>query len=211
MPTSLVVAVGSRNPVKVNAARNAFSAAFGGAVIECHGYDVPSGVSDQPWGEQETRAGSLERAQAAHTAHCSAHGGPPDYAVGLEGGAVEERLGDAHPGVAGLTATVSCFAFMAVLALPAGGATPRWGIARTAYFPLPPRVVDLMRGSPPLELGDATDAAFAQVNSKQKGGAIGKVTNGLIDRTPYYEHALCCALAPFMHEGTGVYDATPPA
>ena len=61
-------------------------------------------------------------------------------------------------------------------------------------------------GQPPMELGDATDAAFAEVNSKQKGGAVAKVTNGLIDRTKYYEHALCCAIAPFMHADTGLYN-----
>ena len=75
--------------------------------------------------------------------------------------------------------------------------------------PGPPRVVARMRGAngqPPMELGDATDVVFAEVNSKQKGGTIGKVTGGLIDRTAYYEHALCCAVAPFMHDDTGLYD-----
>ena len=51
----------------------------------------------------------------------------------------------------------------------------------------------------------APQLVFSDINSKQKGGTVGKVTNGLIDRTAYYEHALCCALAPFMHEETQLY------
>ena len=63
-----------------------------------------------------------------------------------------------------------------------------------------------MRGSPPMELGDADDAVFKDTNSKQKGGTIGKCTHGLIDRTKYYEHALLCALVPFVHDGSNLYD-----
>ena len=220
VPRQLLVAVGSRNPVKVQAVQRAFGQAFANAQIDVEGYDVPSNVPDQPWGEQETRAGALQRAIGAHAAFCAARGAPPDYAVGLEGGAIEERLGDAHPTVPGLGSVVSCFAFMAILSAPslsgaagalgaaAGSPAPRWGIARTATFALPPRVVALMRGvdgSAPMELGDAQDKVFSEVNSKQKGGAVAKATNGLIDRTAYYEHALCCALAPLMHDDTQLY------
>ena len=82
----------------------------------------------------------------------------------------------------------------------------RWGLAKTATFALPNKIVQLMKGNPPMELGDADDKVFSDINSKQKGGTIGKLTKGLIDRTAYYQHALLCALAPFMHEGTGLYD-----
>ena len=60
-----------------------------------------------------------------------------------------------------------------------------------------------------MELGDADDAVFKTVNSKQKGGTIGKVTHGLLDRTHYYEHALLCALAPFLHDASGLYESRP--
>ena len=43
----LVVAVGSKNPVKVNSVRAAFSLAFPAAYVDCAPYDVPSGVPDQ--------------------------------------------------------------------------------------------------------------------------------------------------------------------
>lgn len=214
--TRLVVAVGSKNPVKVNSVHAAFSLAFPTCFVDCVPYDVPSGVPDQPWGEVETRQGALARAQACHAAHEAARGTPADYAVGLEGGCLDEDLASAHPDVAGLgsssfpspscfSSVVSCFAVLAVLKAGPSLQSPRWGIAKTATFALPNKIVKLMRGDPPMELGDADDKVFSDINSKQKGGTIGKVTKGLIDRTKYYEHALLCALAPFMHEESGLY------
>ena len=202
----VVVAVGSKNPVKVNSVRSAFARCFtlDESAIECVGMDVPSGVPDQPWGDDETRQGAISRASAVHAKYSAERGAPPDYAVGLEGGCVEEQLAALHPGVAGLGSVVSCFAFMAVLQI-GSGTPPRWGIARTASFPLAPRIVDLMRGAdgqPPMELGDADDACFADTNSKQKGGTIAKLSKGQIDRTQYYEHALVCALVPLVHDSS---------
>jgi non-canonical (house-cleaning) NTP pyrophosphatase len=177
----------------------------------------------QPWGKVETRQGALARAKACHAAHEAALGKPPDFAVGLEGGCIEEDLASAHPTVAGLgtlidssgggsssdgsKTEVSCFAVMAILKASAALESPRWGLAETASFSLPAKIVRLMRGDPPMELGDADDKVFSDINSKQKGGTIGKVTKGLIDRTKYYEHALLCGLAPFMHDDTRLYEA----
>ena len=209
-PARLVVAVGSRNPVKVNAVKSAFAAAFPTAQLDISMHDVPSGVPDQPWGDGQTRQGALNRALACHVAHTEACGCQPDFSVGLEGGVLEEHFGELHPSIPGAKSTVSCFAFMAILSM-SGPADARWGIARTASFPLPPRIVALMRGrggEPPMELGDADDKVFGEINSKQKGGTVAKVTNGMIDRTAYYEHALVCALSPFLHDETALYADT---
>ena len=210
--TTLIVAVGSRNPVKVNSARAAFERCFPDCTIDAVGIDVPSGVPDQPWGDGETRQGAMARAQAVSAAYAAAEGKPCDFAVGLEGGVVEDDLGAAHPSIGASLPTklVSCFAWMAVLQTSAAATSmPRWGLARTASFPLPPRMVELMRGDPPMELGTADDTVFGDTNSKQKGGTIGKLTHGLIDRTAYYEHALICALCPFLHD-TDRPDLFPP-
>ena len=208
-PPQLVVAVGSSNPVKVNSVRNTFSACFPERQVVISSHDVPSGVPDQPWGDLETRQGALNRAAACHAAHLEATGSAPHFAVGLEGGVCEENLAEQHPNVAGLKSAVQCFAFMAIMG---AGVTPdsppRWGIARTASFQLPQKIISLMRGEggqPPMELGDADDAVFSDVNSKQKGGTVAKATKGMIDRTAYYEHAMFCALAPFLHDDTALY------
>ena len=166
----LVVAVGSKNPVKVNSVRNAFAANFPGSDLEVVGYSVPSGVDEQPWGDVQTRQGALNRAENALGAHCLAHGGaPPDYAVGLEGGVVEENLGELHQGTPGLSASyTTCFAFMAVMSSPTSLGGVRWGIARTGSFALPPRITALMKGEggkPPLECAPARHpGALARVH-----------------------------------------------
>ena len=41
-----------------------------------------------------------------------------------------------------------------------------------------------------------------------KVGTVGAVTRGLLDRTAYYEHAVVCALAPFLHDDSGLYNRT---
>ena len=86
MPT-LRVAVGSTNPVKVASVKAAFAKSFGAAVVTSS-HDVASGVSDQPYGDLETRTDALERAAAALRADADA-----DYAVGLEGGVVDAAQG----------------------------------------------------------------------------------------------------------------------
>ena len=186
MPTRLTIAVGSCNPVKVESVRRSFTTSFPSNEIEITMHDIPSNVPDQPWNDQETRQGALNRALGCHAAHLSACGTAPDFAVGLEGGVVDEPLADLHPSTPGTCATVSCFAFMAILSMRAHDtASARWGIARTASFPLPTRLVQLMRGvdgRPAMELGAADDFVFGEVNSKQKGGTVAKATKGIIDR-----------------------------
>ena len=50
------------------------------------------------------------------------------------------------------------------------------------------------------ELGEADDIVFGQSNSKQKNGAVGILTNNIIDRTQFYVEAMVLALIPFLNE-----------
>ena len=193
----LRVVVGSKNPVKVAAVRKAFFQAFPDRVLVCVGHDVPSGVSDQPWGHAEKQQGAVQRARGARFMG----DGEAHYAVGVEGGVVEVAGG-------GLKS-------IAYIAIFEGGG--RVSVEHTASFALPPRVARLLKGEEPghgkLELGAACDLVFNATNSKQQGGTVGALTRGLLDHTAYYEHALLCALAPFLHDGSGLYAAAaaPPA
>ena len=195
-PVPLRVAVGSKNPVKLAAVRQAFFRAFPDRPLVCVGHDVPSGVSDQPWGHPETRLGAIQRRRGAFTADMGA-----DYAVGIEGGVVDTGAGDGLRSVA----------YVAIRRIR----DMRLSVEHTASFKLPPRVERLLRGHEPghgkLELGAACDLVFKATNSKQQGGTVGAVTCGLIDRTAYYEHAVVCALAPYLHDDSGLYDRTAPA
>ena len=49
-----------------------------------------------------------------------------------------------------------------------------------------------------LELGHADDKVFNRVNSKQGSGTVGILSNYVIDRSAYYEHALVLALVPWI-------------
>ena len=47
--------------------------------------------------------------------------------------------------------------------------------------------------------GDADDIVFKRSNSKQQNGAVGILTDNVINRTDYYSHAIILALIPFTN------------
>jgi non-canonical (house-cleaning) NTP pyrophosphatase len=72
------------------------------------------------------------------------------------------------------------------------------GKARSGTFFLPTKIAALVREGK--ELGEADDIVFLQRDSKQNNGAIGLLTDNVIDRTLLYEHAVILALLPFKNE-----------
>jgi non-canonical (house-cleaning) NTP pyrophosphatase len=158
--------------------------------------------------QQETQVGAKHRAQAAYKAYKEKHGSFPDLAVGLEGGlewskTIQDENGED---------TLWCMAWMAVygkrtcllvdaVASPdskyyTADKKPIFGLAKTATFLLPSSLAKLIEDG--MELGHADDKVFGRVNSKQGSGTVGVLTNGLIDRSAYYEHALVLALVPWV-------------
>lgn len=170
------VVVGSKNPVKLEAARNSFSAVFPDVEFEFEfvACSVASLVADQPVGIEETKQGALNRAVACREAYKDA-----DFFVGMEGG-LEEIEGDYF---------VS--AWMCVI-----DREGRIGFGRTGAFQLPTQITKLIQEG--LELSEATDRVFNDNNSGQKGGAVSALTNGTIDRTSFYTEAIIFALIPFI-------------
>ncbi len=168
------IVVASLNPVKIECARRGFAKMFPGQAFEVRGIDAPSGVSVQPVGSEETLQGALNRARGARGLKPDA-----DYWVGVEGGV--ENVGR----------EMAVFAWVVVLS------RERCGKGRTGTFFLPQAVAELVRQG--LELGEADDRVFGRVNSKQANGAIGLLTDDVIDRTSYYEPAVIMALIPFKH------------
>ena len=165
------VAVGSLNPVKIGAVRVVIAPLAPGALVE--GVGSPSGVRDQPWGDEETIRGARARATDARAAMDA------DLGVGIEGGVVD--------GPDGLR---TC-AWAVVV-----GRDGVTGIGGSLALSLPPYVAALVRDG--LELGAAMDRASGQVDTKRGHGAVGILTAGLIDRQRAYEVLVTYALAPLL-------------
>ena len=170
LDTLSLVAVGSTNPVKVAAARAVLGRVAPAAAVR--GVAVPSGVPDQPWGDDETIRGAVARARAALAALPGASLG-----VGFEGGVVEEPDG----------AVRSCA--WAAVALPDGTT----GVGGSLAMPLPPPVARLLRDG--VELGHAIDRLTGATNTKHGGGAVAELTAGLVSRQQAYEVILTYAMA----------------
>ncbi len=74
------VAVGSKNPTKLEAVEQAFRLLLPGETVEIVGVETDSGVGEQPMNDEETLQGATNRAKEALLAVDA------DYGVGLEGG-----------------------------------------------------------------------------------------------------------------------------
>ncbi|MFT5303190.1 MAG: inosine/xanthosine triphosphatase [Mariniblastus sp.] len=170
------IAVGSRNPVKIQAAQAGFEAVFPTQVFEATGFSVPSGVCDQPMSNQETLQG------ASHRAHTLREQQPDfDYYVGIEGG------------LETIDSTLFASAWMVIV--DAQGNTSS---GKSGSFAIPPKIKQLIESG--IELGHANDQFFLEHNSKQRGGAVGSLTNGLISRQVLYEHAMILALIGMLQK-----------
>jgi inosine/xanthosine triphosphatase len=165
------VLIASENPVKINATKKAFEEVFTDR-FEFEGISTDSLVSDQPISNEETLKGANNRLQ--NIQHLEA-----DYFVSIEGG------------VDLLDNNYEAFAWVVI------SDKNKVGKAKTATFPLPIKISNLIKEG--YELGDADDIVFKRSNSKQKNGAVGILTDNLINRTDYYTHAIILALIPFTN------------
>jgi len=180
---SLVV-VASTNPVKIQAVRNGFQAMFPDKAWDFEGVSVSSNVSHQPLTNSETEKGAMSRVKNAKGARPDA-----DFWVGIEGG-----TSDLPAGRQACQNKQDMEAFAWVVIESKGGLV---GKGKTGTFILPPKVAELIKKGK--ELGEADDIVFGQSNSKQKMGAVGLLTNNVIDRTAYYTHAVILALIRFKN------------
>lgn len=172
MPISIAkAAVGSTNPAKLEAVHRALARLAPGCTVE--GVTVATGVSDQPFGDEETRKGALRRAEAALQATDA------DVAFGLEGGVIFEGE---RPWLVSWVA-----------ALARDG---RRGEASGLRMPLPPSVAERLRAG--VELGTIIDDLFAVTASKQHAGAVGLLTEGTVSRTDAFADLVAMACAPLL-------------
>jgi len=76
-------------------------------------------------------------------------------------------------------------------------APPLLGKSRTGTFSVPEEVVALVRQGH--ELAAAVEEVYQHTQIKSTTGAVGILTEGVIDRVQLYEHAVVLALVPFKH------------
>lgn len=169
------VIVASENPVKVNAAREAFAVMFPDEEFSVEGVAVDSGVNDQPQTDEETFAGAMNRLSRVREAAPEV-----DFWVGIEGG-IEDKDGETE-----------VFAWIVVESREG-----KFGKGRTGTFFLPPKLTKLVREGKELKVAD--DMVFARADSGRTNGTVGILTGDIIDRTHYYVHALVLALVPFRN------------
>ena len=166
--------IGSTNPIKIQAAQQAFEQLFPETNISSRGVHAPSLVAEQPMSSKETRQGAINRVEFCRNTDSA------DYYLAMEGGVDSFEDGPAT------------FAYIAI------ATQDNMSIGRSANLPLPACVFEALQQGE--ELGHVMDRLFNTTNIKQAGGAIGLLTNGHATRASIYTQAIILAMAPLMHQ-----------
>lgn len=154
------IAIGSRNPAKIEAVTSVFPEAEDFAYLE-----VPSNVSAQPRSDEETRSGAVNRAIQCARSEDDVFG------IGLEGGVMK---------VEGILYLCNWGA----LAAPGG----KIYTASGGRIPLPKEIEDALNEGK--ELGDIMDAYAKRQDVRKKEGAIGIFTNEMVSRKEMFAHVV---------------------
>ena len=155
------IAIGTKNPAKVKAAQLACRE-LGGELLSVN---VPSGVSEQPFSDDETIEGALNRARNALNETGA------DFGIGLEGGVVQTPYGLF---VCNWGALITSEGDQFI----AGGARIKLANAVAQ---------ELNRGR---ELGPVMDEYTKKQDIRKSEGAVGVFSNGRITRDRMFEHII---------------------
>ena len=166
--------VGSHNPVKINSVVGAASETWPSVHVE--GFDVPSGIDEQPKSDKETKQGAINRAQSVlfeglekYHAEGRAFADDEVLGVGLEGGVFEDDEGQMWSTV--WAVVVDQTGFME--------------FANGARFKVPDVVADRIRNGE--EMGPIISKVVGESDVRKKQGMIGITTKGFVDRTEEYQ------------------------
>ena len=172
-PSNLVI-VGSTNPVKINATRQAFNQVWSQEKWSVTGIETNSGVSAQPMNDLESISGATNRAQNILKSNPTAK-----FGVGIEGGL--QPIGD------------QWFDCGWIVIIDQEGVK---GIGSTARIITPPKMMQRIHQG--IELGHVVDEFFHTQNAKQSDGHFGLMTNNAITRTSGYVDGVIMALVRFL-------------
>lgn len=168
------VAIGSKNPVKIEAVKEAFGKVWPDQDFEFIGIEVPSGVPDQPMSDEESIKGATTRANN-DLDRLNA-----DFGIGLEGGLqkIGERWFDCG---------------WIVVINNEGGV----GVGSSLRLEAPVKMMELINQG--MELGKVNDILFKKENSKHSQGHFGLMTNNAVTRKEGYRDGIIAALAAFIY------------
>lgn len=170
----MLVAVGSTNPVKIEAVKLAFSKVWPKRKWIIKGLEVDSGVSNQPTNNEESVKGAKNRAIKA----CFKLGA--DFGVGLEGG-LEKISGEWF--TSGWCVIVN--------------RKQEIGIGSSVSVHIPQVMLkQILKGK---ELGLVNDLITQKTNTKKEEGHFGIMTKLHLTRTRGYTDAVISALARFLN------------
>lgn len=168
----LKVKVGSKNPVKIKAAKNVLEKIY--TKVQVKGVKVDPGVPSQPIGLEQTIKGAINRAKRAYQ-DC-------DLSIGIESGLLKVP----HT-LTGYIDLQWCATY--------NGKTITLGVS--AGFEYPPKVIkEVKKGK---EVGDIMDKITGIKNLGEKTGAIYYLTKGLLDRTKNTEQCILMAMIPRLN------------
>lgn len=156
------------NPAKIQAILQAFNEIFGEGSCHIESVSVESGVPEQPFGSDETRAGARNRVTNARRAQPNA-----DFWVAIEAG-IDEG---------------STFSWVVI-----DDGNLR-GEARSATLPLPQVILEKVRAGEALGPVMSQYTGIDEIGRKE--GAIGVFTAGKLTRSSVYHQAVVMALSPF--------------
>jgi inosine/xanthosine triphosphatase len=165
------IGIGTTNKAKCSAVRQECGKHFEKSTFQ--EYQVSSGVSDQPIGDNETLTGAKNR--ALNVLKLSG----ADIAFGLEGG-VKEQEDAMFICNWGVLATKEGHVFVA------GG----------AQIPLPEEIAKPIRDGS--ELGPIMDDFTKREGTRHTEGAVGVFTNGLVNRSDMFEHIIRLLIGQYM-------------
>lgn len=166
--------VGSHNPVKINAVVGASSETWPEVVVE--GFDVPSGIAEQPKSDKETKTGAMNRAKATLAEglkkyEVSGFSFAQDQVlgIGLEGGVFEDD-------------EKQMWSTVWAVVVDKNGLME---FANGARFKVPDVVAEQIRIGG--EMGPIISQVVGESDVRKKQGMIGITTKGFVDRTEEYQ------------------------
>lgn len=167
----MIIGIGSKNPVKVEAVKRAFEKYFND--IEVVSYEADSLVRSQPQND-ETYIGAKNRAVGALK-----HVDDAEFGIGIESGI--NKYFDRWFGN-----TVVCIV----------NKNQEIHFGLSTGYEIWDELKDKMLSG--IEMGDLLSELTGIQNIKQKGGAIGFLTDGELNRTEETARACIMALIPFL-------------